>query len=72
MIMLMTIKKVAREPKSRNDPRKSGPKKKATKMEPGWAARNRGAEGSQGAFMTRSRETELARGFFFFFFFFFL
>jgi hypothetical protein len=30
-------------------------------MEPGWAARNRGAEGLQGAFMTRSREAELAR-----------
>jgi hypothetical protein len=30
-------------------------------MEPGWAVRNRGAEGSQGAFMTRSREAELAR-----------
>jgi hypothetical protein len=30
-------------------------------MEPGWAVRNRGAEGSQGAFMTWSREAELAR-----------
>jgi hypothetical protein len=34
MIMLMTIKKVAREPKSRNDPRKSGPKKKRQKWSP--------------------------------------
>jgi hypothetical protein len=28
---------------------------------PARAARTRGAEGSQGAFMTRSREAELAR-----------
>jgi hypothetical protein len=31
------------------------------KWSPARAARTRGAEGSQGAFMTRSREAELAR-----------
>jgi hypothetical protein len=34
--------------------------KKKPKWSPERAARNRGAEGSQGAFMTRSREAELA------------
>jgi hypothetical protein len=36
------------------------------KWSPKRAARTRGAEGSQGAFMTRSREAELADAFFFF------
>jgi hypothetical protein len=35
--------------------------KKKTKMEPGTGGENRGAEESQGAFMTRSRETTRSR-----------
>jgi hypothetical protein len=37
------------------------PLKKTQNWSPVRAARNRGAEGSQGAFMTRSREDGLAR-----------
>jgi hypothetical protein len=60
MMMSMT-KKVDRGAKMMKNRPQQSLKKKTTKWSPSRAARTRGAEGSQGAFMTRSREAEFAR-----------
>jgi hypothetical protein len=60
MMMLMT-KKFEEGPKNDEKTTLSGTHKNDQKWSPARAARNHGAEESQGAFMTRSREAELAR-----------
>jgi hypothetical protein len=57
-MMLMTKKLNERPKMTKNDPQKN-PIRKRPKRSPARAARNRGAEESQGEFMARSREAEL-------------
>jgi hypothetical protein len=56
-------KKLFERPKNGEKSTLSRTLKKPTKWSPARAARNRGAEGSQGAFMTRSREEGLPASF---------